>query len=349
MIELGVSSGPDRVEHRSYSAMVLGVAEAEASAGLLGVAVGAVETAASLYSRAFSSAKVEPSGPRTEALTAALLGDLARRLVLRGESFHLLDVVDGRPVLTAASWSTVTGGPRRESWRYRLTLTGPSTTSTVGAGAARVAHCAWSADAVSPWRGRGPLALAGESGRLAKVLERALADEVAGPVGHLLALPVDASDGDEDPLAGLKRQIANLRGSVGLVESTAAGFGEGRAAAPAEDWKPRRIGAAPPIVLAELRQQVEATILGACGVPVDLARAGGRGREAFRQFVAASVAPLARVVEEELSRVLDVEVRLRLDALGSADVTGRARAYRSLVGTAAAMPDADARRLVGFD
>ena len=240
-----------------------------------------------------------------------------------------------------------------------MTLTGPSTTQTREVSGEQIAHCMWAADPVSPWRGRGPLALAGESGRLAKALERALADETSGPVGSLIPMPADAGEGDtttgdggegDDPLAPLKREIAGLRGRVGLVESVAAGWGEGRAASPAQDWAVRRLGAAPPDSLPVLREAVEATVLACAGVPPDLARPGGRTRESYRQWAASSVEPLARMVAEELGRALDVpRLRLRFDRLEAADVGGRARAYRGLVGRDAVMPDADARRLVGFD
>ena len=354
MIELGIAGGllSPKVERRSYTSLLTAAAEAEAAAGLLGVAVGAVEVAARMYAAAFASAQVEPAGARTAALTPALLGDVARRLVAQGEAVLVVEVDGGAVSLVPAVWWTVTGGPRRP-WRYQVTTSGPSTTETMNVSGEGVAHVAWAWDARMPWRGRSPLALAGESGRLAKALERALADETGGPVGSVIPVPADASDAateDDDPLAPLKAEIAGLRGRVGLVETTAAGYGEGRAAAPAQDWQPKRIGAAPPDSLVGLREQVESTVLGACGVPADLVRPGPGGRESYRRWVAGSVAPLARLVADEFGRALDVPgLRLRFDALGAADVTGRARAWRSLTGNEGGMPDADARRLVGLD
>ncbi len=356
MIELGIGQGPDapRVEKRNYSAIGIAAAEAWAASGAVGAALGAVEVAAGLYGRAFASATVEPAGPRTAALTPAVLADLARRLVTAGESVHLVDVGGGRVTVTAATWATVTGGPRRP-WSYTVTVTGPSTTETRTVSGDQIAHCMWAADAVSPWRGRSPLSLAGESGRLARAVESALADETAGPRGTLIAIPADAGDdqaadpGDDqaaDPLAPLKREIATLGGKVGLVETTSAGWSEGRAAAPSGDWEPKRIGADPPAGLVAVRQAVESTVLACCGIPPDLAR-GGRTRESYRQFISSSVGPLARMVETELGQALDVNVRLRFDALGSADVAGRSRAFASLTG--GGMDSDEARRLVGFD
>ena len=113
MIELGVSTGPDAptVERRSYTSAITAAAEAEATTGLLGAAVGAVEVAAGLFARAFASADVEPAGVRTAGLTPALLGDLARRLVVSGEAVQLVDVEGAMVTLTPATWWTVQGAP----------------------------------------------------------------------------------------------------------------------------------------------------------------------------------------------------------------------------------------------
>ena len=79
-------------------------------------------------------------------------------------------------------------------------------------------------------------------------LETRLGEEAgSSSVGYLLPVPADGGDGsDSDPLAGLKADIANLRGRHALVETTAAGWGEGRTAAPQSDYKPQRVGAHPP-------------------------------------------------------------------------------------------------------
>ena len=53
--------------------------------------------------------------------------------------------------------------------------------------------------------------------------------------------------------ASLKADIAGLDGAASLVETTSAGYGEGKMAAPSRDWSQMRIGAAPPDVLEALR------------------------------------------------------------------------------------------------
>ena len=113
---------------------------------------------------------------------------------------------------------------------------------------------------------------------------------------------------------------------------------------PDADWKAGRVRADPPAALAEVRTGAALTIYGACGVPTGLATlpADGTGqREAWRRFPHGSVSPVARLVGAELRDKLDEpDLRLTFDALYAADVTGRARAWRSLVGAQATMdPD----------
>ena len=334
------------VERRNYTAMR--TAELEAGAEVGRAALGAVEIAAGMFARAFASADVSPVGVRTAGVSPGMLASVARRLIVAGESCHLIEVEGGAVVLREASHWSVTGGARG-GWRYQVTLPGPSATHAEWVPGDQVVHCRYGAEASTPWRGRGPLHLAGLSGVLAVALERHLGQEAGGPVGHLIPVPQDASaEGDDDPFGPLKAQIATLRGRVGLVETVAAGYGEGRAAAPAEDWKLRRIGANPPDALPTLREQVEATILSACGIPPDLARAGGRTRESYRQWLHGSIEPLAGLVAAELRAKLGAPVSLSFGRLEAGDITGKARAWRSLVGKDATMPDADARRLIGL-
>ena len=95
---------------------------------------------------------------------------------------------------------------------------------------------------------------------------------------------------------------------------------------------------------------VEETILSICGIPPGLARAeGGESRESFRRWYSGTVLPLAALVQAELRAKLDVpDLRLDFGALAAADIHGRARAWRSLVGMDAKMPPAEARAIVGL-
>ena len=343
--------------------MITGAVEQWVSRGLHGTLVGALEIAAAYYSRAFAVATVTPQTTTTAALTPEVLGTIARRMVASGEYVGLIDVDGGRVSLTETASHNAHGG--RLPWRYQVTYVGPDTTDTRWVPGDRVVHCKYATLRGQPWIGVSPLTLAGTTGRLARELERALADESSGPVGSVIPLPRDAGEPDQqpgendgeqqpeppDPLAKLRQQIARLAGRCGLVETTAAGWDDSRSAAPKGDWEPRRIGPNPPQSLVDLRAAVEETVFSVCGVPPGLARAeGGESRESFRRFYSASLLPLAAIVQSELRDKLDVpDLRLTFDKLAAADVHGRARAFRSLVGTEYKMDPAEARRLVGLD
>ena len=88
-------------------------------------ALGAVEAAAGLWSRAFASATVEPQTAATMPLTPSVLAAIGRGLAVRGEAVFVLDV-NGAVELTQASAWKVSGGARPESWRYEVELPLPS-------------------------------------------------------------------------------------------------------------------------------------------------------------------------------------------------------------------------------
>ena len=360
MIELGIAQGPP-VERHSYTSLHVAALEAYAESGLIGAAHGAVEIAARMFQSAFQVAEVSPAVP---ALSPYVLGGIARRMITSGESCHVIDVIDGGVRLTeSASWSIVAGGPDPETWRYQVTEAGPHTSTTRTVPSSQVIHVRYASSVAEPWRGIPPLVLAGESGRLAINLEASLRWETnaaaGGEVGHVVPLPVDASDPKDetetetetDTFAPLKRVIKTLRGRLGLVETTATSYGDNRGSAPQDDWKPRRVGPHPPESLGELRVAVEETVLSCCGIPPGLARAaGGESRESYRRWFAAGVQPLASLVAAELRHKLDLpDLRLDFASLAAADVHGRARAWRSLVGRDATMDEREARRLVGLD
>ena len=93
-------------------------------------------------------------------------------LVREGQSLWLLDGGTGRLRLSRASTGSdvYEGSADRASWTYRLTLPGPSITTTVRASADQVIHIRQNSDPTCPWRGRSGLAVAQSSGGLAATL-----------------------------------------------------------------------------------------------------------------------------------------------------------------------------------
>ena len=234
-------------------------------------ALGGLQCAASAIARAFAAAEVEGDDGLLDPTT---LYSMAFDLVREGQSLWLLDASTGRLRLSRASTGSdvYQGSAEHESWTYRLTLPGPSITTTVRASAEQVVH-----------------------------IRHAI------KTGLRLALP----------------------------ETVAAGGGSGRASAPLTDWKPYRLGPEYMAGGVELHALTLQETAGVCGLPAPMVpgadAAGPAAREAFRQFVALTVQPLGRILEAEVSRVLERPVRLTHHELASADVASRARAFKVLI------------------
>lgn len=161
-----------------------------------------------------------------------------------------------------------------------------------------------------------------------------MADEAAGPLAQLIAIPADGGDDSEDdPLAMLKADIRTARGKALLLETAAAGWGEGRAAAPQKDWQQNRLGPMPPESMATIRRDAFADTLAACGCLVAMFddSDGTSKREAQRIFLHGTVRPLARMLALELAQKLEAAVDLNFDQLYMHDLAGRAQAFQKLV------------------
>ena len=305
-------------------------------------ALGAVEAAAGLWSRAFGSATVEPQTPATLALTPSVLASIGRGLAVRGEAVFALDVNGAVQLTQAASWK-VAGGVRPETWTYQLELPLPSgKVAKRTLPAESVLHLRYSTRPSAPWAGVSPLGMADETRALAVWLEKRLAEEASTATTYVLPLP-EAADVDK-----LKADIKGGRGRLHIVDTTSAGWGDGTTSAPQRDWKSNRLGADPPESLGKLRSDVKADIFGVYGIPSSIHGTGGSARESYRQFLSSTILPLAKLVVEELADKLDTPtLALDFTELRAADIAGRARAYGVLIN--AGMPPAEAAEATGLE
>ena len=309
----------------------------------------ALEAATALYSRAFAAATVTPAEART-ALSAPYMALLARNLIRRGEDVHLIQIRQGRPVLRPVGFWHVRGGADEERWLYYLYRYGVSESVQEFVEGARVVHARYAVHSSRPWQGVSPLQWAVRTGTLAAGLEQRLGEEAGGPVGHVLPVPQDGGDGgEEDPLASFKADMAAAKGRTILAETTAAGWGEGKMAAPLSDYRPQRFGAHPPEALATLRRDAAQAVLSACAVPVSLVTDadGTSQREAWRRFVMGSVEPLLAIVALEVETKLETRVSFDLSSLWAHDLAGRAASFKAMV--AAGDGARPGRRAVGVD
>ena len=322
------------VESRSYSSTIVDALAAAVSGetAATAAATAAVEYSASVYGLAFASAESSHS-----ALTPSVLERIGRCLVLKGEVVLLIEVQgDDVLLLPASSWA-ITGSPSPASWRYELTLPAPDGDLVRRVAGAGVVHLQY-ASGPHPWKGCGPLQGARLSATLAANLEQRLGQEAGAKVGYLLPTPLAP---DSPALTALKSDLGQLKGGVALVESARQGLGAGAQAAPLKDWELKRFGMNPPESVVKLRHEAAQSVLLACGVPSEISR------EAYRQLLHGRIAPLARLVEAELSMKLEVPVVLNFDQLRAADIMSRARAWASLV--TAGMDAEQAGRIAGFE
>ena len=300
----------------------------------------AVEFAAGAIGRALAACNVEGPAALAAALTPAVREQIGRRLVNRGEWVALIEFEAGAFELIPAAAHDIRGSRRRDTWRYRCDLAGPTRTAVRNVGADRVLHLTWATEPARPWCGVGPLTGARLTARTLANVEQAAGDETSGARGYLIPIP----KGGKDPtVEGLRKDIGGLRGRTSVSETTAGAWGlpGGPEVAPRQDLRPVRVGAyagefgaQAGAVLRELRGDVAAAVLAACGVPPELYRpgSGADAREGWRRFVTATVEPLAAALTVEIRRALDPRMRIDPEPLTAAlDLASRARAFRSLV------------------
>ena len=228
------------------------------------------------------------------------------------------------------------GGVTPESWFYRVDVFGPtasSPTSQIVSGA-QVLHFKYSTSPARPWYGIGPLDWASKSGSLAGALEFRLAGEAQGPSGYVLPIPQDGGDsGDDDPLSSLKSDLANSGGKTQLIETTAAGWDQGKSGAPMQDWQSKRYGINVPDSVGNLRNAAAVAVLNACQVPQALFddADGTSQRESWRRFAMGPLAGLAAIIESEIADKLMTPVKFDFSGLWAHDIQGRAQAFNRLV------------------
>ena len=92
---------------------------------------------------------------------------------------------------------------------------------------------------------------------------------------------------------------------------------DGTTTRPKGDWESRRLGAAPGAALVEQAAMASREVYAACGIPLGVViDTDGTGqRESFRRLLHSTVAPLGRIVSEELSRKFEAEISLSFDSL----------------------------------
>lgn len=319
------------------------LARASADTGTV-LQTAALEACSILYAAGFIAARVDAAENIKRLLKPELLALIARDMIRKGENLHLIEVAEGAlRLLPAGTWD-IRGGHDPATWSVRLDLFGPAGSVSRFVSHEATLHCRYSINPARPWRGVGPLGWADSTGTLAGRLEAMLANEAGAPSAQLVPVPADGGDGSrEDPLAQLKYDLAEAKGKALLIETTAAGWGQGMGQAPRKDWVQSRIGADWPDVLRSTREDIQDAVYSACNVPAVLLSKRAEGtsqREAYRRFTLLGLKPLAVLIEAELEAKLNAPVRISFDPLMSSDLAGKARAIKGMVDAGIALEKA---------
>ena len=285
--------------------------------------------------RAFAAAIISPQTLTTRAITPAIMASIGRQLVMRGQSLHALMVERGQVRLDPIGYWDIKGdSPNEDDWIVRAQFYGPTGSYSRIISHKNVVNCRYSCLPSQPSRGLSPMDFAAATGKLAGNIEQRLSDEAGGPSGYLIPVPEDpgGENTESDSLSDLKSDLAILQGKTGLVESSAGGWGD-PGAKPKKDFMPSRFGIDPPEAVVSLRNDVAVSVLSCCLIPPSLTQTNSDGtaqRESYRRWVNLACIPTGRMVAAEFSRVLDVEISFEWSSLHASDVTGKARAAKSL-------------------
>ena len=303
-------------------------------------ATAAVQFALGLTSRAFMVAEVMPRTPDTAQLTPELLAMTAREMLAKGNAvFEMLrGARAGALTLLAVPGFEISGGLLPSQWKYALKwLDQNEDELTRTAGSDSVIHVRYGATALAPWYGQSPLVAAGMDARVLANIVNKLGDDASTPVAHMIPMPDGATVAQRQ---GVAKDIRDARGRVIVPETTRAGIGQGAAAAPQRDFESSRVGPDPSANALALQDSAAMAVLRALGIPPGLySGSGGASREAYRQFYAVTVNPLAKLMEAELRVKLNLpELAISLDDLAAIDITAKSRAVGTLVQAGVPLP-----------
>ena len=321
-----------RQEGGSYSDTIIAMIQSQAGGSSARLdATAALEAVSGFVSRAFASADVSSS--MAGVLTPHVLGMIGRSLIRHGEYVAVIrmGLEDDTPRLAPVASYDIVGNENPASWIYNVSVPGPSQQGTIeNLPASGVVHIRYSSD--STWRGVGPLQSAHLAGRLSAEVSTALADELSGPRGSLLPLP--NVSGDDAAILALKGDVRTLKGGLAFVEGMADSYGTGPVGSAGSGWDTKRLGATIPNGSIEAARLAFSEVLAACGLSVALfdSSSDSGAREAFRFAMHSLLIPLGRLVSSELTMKFEREINLDWSVVGAGDISGRARAFQSMVG-----------------
>ena len=338
-----------------------------------GVGVSAIQRAAGAwYAFAFQQATFERNHPALAGLSAQVLGGIAQALIVRGECI-LYPAEDF--ALIECPYAYIEGGNyNRSSWRYRISLPGPSVSVDRLVDSDAVLHFQWRPSYGEPWRSENPFA--SPAGQAVLRLEQALLADASAPTLQYLPIAqsvanrsvedraqrtntADSRKTLQDAYSAALHNIRQADGGlitgpswrgtssrVGPLEASDAPALAGRDERNAD--RPIRWGVDIPPGMITAYDSVARSALSAVGIPGDLLlKSDAQGqKEGFREFYTAGVQGMAAIIADEIRAKL-APVVFSFDKLLASDVQARSRAYAQFL--AGGMPSEAALKLVGLE
>ena len=293
----------------------------------------AAECGAGLIARQVAAGRVE-AGRFTPLITPDLLSGVVRGMVFFGEQ---------------AVWGRMVAGDYRlELVRHQWLTTGelqveeliPEANNWFLVSPDDVAIAKWDTDPRYPYRGISPLT--NSTTELAANATAVLLRESLNRHGYIMPYtnkPTFAAQSNPELVKDASRRIDDkLSGRAADDPETgqmqAATLGQGYAGpSPNKQWMQVRYGLDPPSEVREITEYACMDTLRALGVPPILfSKQTTADRQAFRNFVAVTCAPVALKIAAELSRIIGEPVTIDLSPQRPADdLVSRSRSVGSLV------------------
>ena len=260
-----------------------------------------IESCVGLIAEPFLVARL--SGPLTSPRTLYVA---ARDCLRQGNSVWSISTEGGSLSLQRAhQWKVRGSSANPATWEYDLEIMAPDGLIKRTLAAPSVLHLRLIGAADSDWRGSAPWQSADLSSDAMAELERGIRDESRILNGRVWVSPDGASQAQAE---GMAASIRALKGGKQVVaETTAAGFGAGKSAAPRTDWKPVDTGQQHQPGNVSMRDSVQASLAAAYGVPAAYMSMNATApalREAKRLAFLNKTLPLAALMVEELNEKL---------------------------------------------
>ena len=178
--------------------------------------------------------------------------------------------------------------------------------------------------------GRSPFTIALATARTAWKAERAAAGEMEVPSSRIV--PIGGTVPQTKQTADAVATSTKAGKRLHIVPQPQDSLGSG--AATSRQWQAIEVSPDPSTGFNGLRSGAAMDLLAACGIPPGLLTASTDGtaqRESYRRFLHTVVLPWGLIVGNELSIKFGGDVRLNFDGLMASDLSGRARAFASMV------------------